>query len=83
MNWKEIVRRNESIALNKYQSNDARQLAKETAEIIRALRNELCLKCGNYAEEHNGACDGCNWKNTINKCKDCFGASMNDCEQCK
>ena len=23
--------------------------------------NELCLKCGNYHEEHNGACDGCRW----------------------
>ena len=23
--------------------------------------NELCLKCGNYREEHNGACDGCRW----------------------
>lgn len=24
--------------------------------------NELCLKCGNYREEHLGACDGCRWK---------------------
>ena len=23
--------------------------------------NELCLKCGKYHEEHNGACDGCRW----------------------
>lgn len=23
--------------------------------------NELCLKCGRYHEEHNGACDGCRW----------------------
>ena len=23
--------------------------------------NELCLKCGSYHEEHNGACDGCRW----------------------
>jgi len=26
------------------------------------LRNELCLKCGNYKEEHNGACNGCRWR---------------------
>ena len=26
------------------------------------LRNELCCKCGNYREAHNGACDGCRWK---------------------
>ena len=24
--------------------------------------NELCLKCGNYREEHLGACNGCRWK---------------------
>ena len=23
--------------------------------------NELCLKCGVYHDEHNGACDGCRW----------------------
>jgi chromosome segregation ATPase len=25
-------------------------------------RNELCLKCGRYHEAHNGACDGCRWR---------------------
>lgn len=24
--------------------------------------NELCLRCGDYRNEHNGACDGCRWK---------------------
>ena len=28
----------------------------------RNLRNELCLKCGRYKEAHNGACNGCRWK---------------------
>ena len=23
--------------------------------------NELCLQCGQYHEEHNGACEGCRW----------------------
>lgn len=23
--------------------------------------NELCLKCGRYSREHEGACDGCRW----------------------
>lgn len=27
-----------------------------------ALRNELCLRCGEYVEAHNGACDGCKWR---------------------
>ena len=34
------------------------ELKKELA----AMRNELCFKCGNYREAHNGACDGCRWK---------------------
>lgn len=24
-------------------------------------RNELCLRCGQYKERHNGACEGCRW----------------------
>lgn len=23
--------------------------------------DELCLKCGKYENEHEGACDGCKW----------------------
>lgn len=34
------------------------QLVKERDE----LRNELCLRCGEYTEAHNGACDGCKWR---------------------
>lgn len=26
------------------------------------MRNELCYKCGNYREAHNGACNGCRWE---------------------
>ena len=26
------------------------------------LKNELCLKCGNYQLAHHGACDGCRWE---------------------
>jgi hypothetical protein len=29
---------------------------------IDALRNELCLKCGNYTLGHEGACNGCRWR---------------------
>ena len=28
----------------------------------KALRNELCYKCGQYREAHNGACSGCKWR---------------------
>ena len=34
------------------------ELKKELA----TMRNELCLLCGKYREAHNGACDGCRWK---------------------
>lgn len=27
-----------------------------------ALKNELCYKCGNYEQAHNGWCDHCRWK---------------------
>ena len=29
---------------------------------IDALRNELCLKCGNYTLAHEGACNRCRWR---------------------
>lgn len=41
------------------------ELKKELHEAnseLDAMRNELCFKCGNYKQAHNGACDGCRWK---------------------
>ena len=29
---------------------------------LAAMRNDLCLECGNYRGAHIGACDGCRWK---------------------
>ena len=37
------------------------EMKKELAD----MRNELCCKCGNYREAHNGACDGCMWKKEV------------------
>lgn len=34
----------------------------ELEKTLRDCRNELCLRCGRYVEKHNGACDGCRWK---------------------
>lgn len=25
-------------------------------------RNEICYNCGKYRQAHNGACDGCKWR---------------------
>jgi hypothetical protein len=36
-------------------------------EAQRWIRNELCLKCGRYREAHNGACDGCRWKEDLHE----------------
>ena len=39
---------------------------KERDEVRKELheaKNELCLFCGKYQEAHNGACDGCRWRN--------------------
>ena len=39
-----------------------KQLHEAKSELA-AMRNELCCKCGNYREAHNGACNGCRWRN--------------------
>lgn len=46
------------IKLHKKAADAIEQLIKERD----ALRNELCLRCGEYTEAHNGACDGCKWR---------------------
>ena len=38
---------------------------KERDELKKELheaKNELCCKCGNYMEAHNGACNECRWE---------------------
>ena len=39
-----------------------KQLHEAKSELA-AMRNELCYLCGKYREAHNGACDGCRWRN--------------------
>ena len=29
---------------------------------LKDLRNELCLRCGDYKMAHKGACDDCRWR---------------------
>lgn len=41
---------------------EAAGLIEAQAKEIDALRNELCLKCGNYTLAHEGACNGCRWR---------------------
>ena len=36
---------------------DAMELLKDYKDCV----NELCYECGQYKQEHEGACDGCRW----------------------
>lgn len=35
---------------------------KEEQSELHAMNNELCLYCGKYKQAHEGACDGCKWR---------------------
>ena len=37
----------------------------EAKSELAAMRNELCYLCGKYREAHNGACNGCRWKEAL------------------
>ena len=46
-------------------ANQAIAKMHETRSELATMRNELCYKCGNYEQAHNGACDGCRWKKGV------------------
>lgn len=35
---------------------------KEAQSELHAMKNELCQYCGKYKQAHEGACDGCKWR---------------------
>jgi len=35
---------------------------KEEQSKLHAMKNELCQYCGKYKQAHDGACDGCRWR---------------------
>ena len=41
---------------------EAQERIEELHAENKALRNELCQKCGRYREAHNGACNSCKWR---------------------
>ena len=57
---KVIERLKETSRINKESEliDDALELLKDYKDCV----NELCYQCGQYREEHNGACDGCRWQ---------------------
>ena len=59
-----VLRRNAQIA---DMSDGLAQFAKAVAEKeeqseLLAMKNELCQYCGKYKQAHEGACDGCKWR---------------------
>lgn len=39
-----------------------RDTIEEAIRAIKAARNTICFNCENYEHAHEGACDGCRWK---------------------
>lgn len=59
-----VLRRDGQIA---DMSDGLAQFAKAVAEKeeqseLHAMKNELCQYCGKYKRAHEGACDGCKWR---------------------
>lgn len=60
--WDYIDRLRMALASACKERDELKKQLHEAKSELDAMRNELCLKCGNYREAHNGACDGCRWK---------------------
>ena len=60
--WDYIDRLRMALAATCKERDESRKQLHEAKSELTAMRNELCCKCGKYREAHNGACDGCRWK---------------------
>ena len=59
-----IARRDKQIEdMNQGMAQMAKAVAvKEEQSELHAMKNELCQYCGKYKQAHEGACDGCRWR---------------------
>ena len=59
-----IARRDKQIDdMNQGMAQLAKAVAvKEEQSELHAMKNELCQYCGKYKQAHEGACDGCRWR---------------------
>lgn len=59
-----IARRDKQIEdMNQGMAQLAKAVAgKEEQSELHAMKNELCQYCGKYKQAHEGACDGCRWR---------------------
>ena len=60
--WDYIDRLLMALASACKERDEARKQLHEAKSELEAMRNELCYLCGKYREAHNGACNGCRWK---------------------
>ena len=60
--WDYIDRLRMALASACKARDEARKQLHEAKSELAAMRNELCYKCGNYEQAHNGWCDHCRWK---------------------
>ena len=60
--WDYIDRLRMSLAYTCKERDELKKQLHEAKSELAAMRNELCCKCGKYREDHNGARDGCRWK---------------------
>ena len=51
-------------SISKLDASNSRLIAanEKLAADCKALKNELCQYCGEYEHAHEGACDGCKWR---------------------
>lgn len=59
-----IARRDKQIEdMNRGMAQLAKAVAVEEEQSeLHAMKNELCQYCGKYKQAHEGACDGCRWR---------------------
>lgn len=59
-----IARRDKQIEdMNQGMAQLAKAVAvKEEQSELHTIKNELCQYCGKYKQAHEGACDGCRWR---------------------
>ena len=59
-----IARRDKQLEdMNQGMAQLAKAVAgKEEQSELRDMKNELCQYCGKYKQAHEGACDGCRWR---------------------
>ncbi len=60
--WDYIDKIRMALASGCKERDESRKELHEAKSELAAMRNDLCLECGNYRGAHIGACDGCRWK---------------------